>query len=232
MERSEDARELLDGPLEPDLLAGNLRDLSRVNRWLGGAALSWRALRTVLADLPTCDAVSLLDVGTGAADIPRELVRRAAGIGCRLEVEATDVRPEIVSAARELVAGVGAVNVSLVGDSELDHPDASFDVVHCSLVLHHLDPEPAGRLLAEMARVARRAVIVNDLDRAWRWWLAAWLMSHLATANPYTRHDAPLSVRRAYRPPEVATLAAEAGLREIARFGAFGGHRYAFVFGK
>ena len=37
MDRRTDATELLDGPLDdPAALAGNLRDLRRVNRWLGG----------------------------------------------------------------------------------------------------------------------------------------------------------------------------------------------------
>ena len=37
MERRTDAVELLDGPLDdPAALRGNLRDLRRINRWLGG----------------------------------------------------------------------------------------------------------------------------------------------------------------------------------------------------
>jgi ubiquinone/menaquinone biosynthesis C-methylase UbiE len=222
--------ELLDGPLDADVLAGNLRDLARVNRWLGGAALSWRAVRSVLATLPTDVPASVLDVGAGAADIPRHLLQQASAGPHRLTVHATDVRPEIVSAAQALTAADEGLSISLAAPGRLDFDDGSFDVVHASLVLHHLEPAQAGVLLAEMARVARAAVIVNDLDRAGRWWLAAWLLSHLASGNRYSRHDAPLSVRRAYRPAELAALAANAaGLHEVARYRALGGHRYALV---
>lgn len=229
MERMAGATELLDGPLEPSTLANNLRDLQRINRWLGGAELSWRALRAALGT-QSATAVTLLDIGTGAADIPRHLLRRAQAAGLRLAIVATDVRPEIVSAAQHLCAGVADLRIEqAVPGDHLDAADGSVDFVHASLVLHHLEPEAAVTLLGEMGRVARRAVIVNDLDRARRWWLAAWLLTRLTTINRYTRHDAPLSVRRAYRPNEMAGLAEAAGLREVARLRDRLGHRYALV---
>ena len=68
-------------------------------------------------------------------------------------------------------------------------------------------PDEAVRLLREMARVARLGVVVNDLDRSRLGWVGAWLLGHLLTGNRYTRHDAPLSVRRAYRADEMAATA-------------------------
>ena len=50
MDRQIDAVELLDGPLDdPAALAGNLRDLRRINRWLGGARLSADAIDALAA---------------------------------------------------------------------------------------------------------------------------------------------------------------------------------------
>ena len=97
------------------------------------------------------------------------------------------------------------------------------------MVLHHLEPDDAIRFLREMGRVARLGVIVNDLARS-RWaWLGAWLLGHALTGNRLSRHDGPLSVRRAYTPREMRALMAEAGLRPIATFGGFLGHRYAIA---
>lgn len=230
VKRTKGARELLDGPLDSDTLEGNLRDLSRFNRWLGGGALSWRALRSATAGVSTEGPMALLDVGTGAADIPRDLLRRSGGAPLSLRITATDVRPEVVAFARARSAGVSDLAVGLGAVDVLGYPDDSFDVVHCSLVMHHLEPDGARRLLAEMGRVARVSVIVNDLDRARRWWLVAWLLSRLTTRNRYTRHDAPLSVRRAYRAAEVIEMATDAGLRTVAQHEAAFGHRYAMVF--
>jgi 2-polyprenyl-3-methyl-5-hydroxy-6-metoxy-1,4-benzoquinol methylase len=225
MRRLEGATELLDGPLDRETLRGNLRDLARINAWLGGAALSRRAI--VPFSRGPGEKVRVLDVGTGAADIPLYLFRSTAYRGLGLHFEAIDVRPEIVEIARHTVRR-HRVEVRL-GRLE-DEAANAYDVVHCSLVLHHLDPEDAVAFLAEMARVASRAVIVNDLDRAERWLLAAKLLTRLTTRNRYTRNDAPLSVQRAYRPDELVQLAARAGLVEESRRWTFPRYRYALTF--
>ena len=66
-----------------------------------------------------------------------------------------------------------------------------------------------------MGRVARLGIVVNDLDRSRLAWLGAWLLGHLLTGNRYTRHDAPLSVRRAYRLDEAVALLRAAGLAPV-----------------
>ena len=228
MERLADTPELMDGPLDATVLAGNLRDLVRVNRWLGGTRLSARALERLLPR--GAAAVTVLDVGTGAADIPTSLIDRFATHGTTLTVHAIDERQEMVAAARARVGDRADLTLGLTAGGELlPYPDDTFDVVHCSLVLHHLEPDEAVGLLRESARVGRCGVVVNDLDRAAHLYIGAWLLGHLVTGNRYTRHDAPLSVRRAYRPAEVELMAAEAGLEQVARIGGFMGHRYALA---
>ncbi len=229
MHRQTDALELLDGPLDdPMALAGNLRDLRRINRLLGGVRLSAEAIEALAAHR---HEVSLLDVGTGGADIPVALLDRARQRGRRLAVVGLDSRPEVLAAAAIAWPRLPVTDgLELhVGDGRsLPYPDRSFDVAHTSLVIHHLDPADATALLGEMARVSRLGVVVNDIDRARVAWVGAWLMGHFLTANRYTRHDAPLSVRRAYRPAEVDDLLRAAGLTSVLRRrGPFG--RYAIA---
>lgn len=230
MKRLAEAAELLDGPLDdPAALEGNLRDLRRINRWLGGVALSIAAVQDVA---PGTADLSLLDVGTGGADIPLALLRWATRRGRRVSVVALDSRSEVLAAARRANPAVDRTpGLTLeVGDgTSLPHEDATFDVAHASLVLHHLEPEAAVALLREMGRVARRGVVVNDLERGWLAWLGAWLLGHVLTRNRYTRRDAPLSVRRAYRLDEAGDLLRAAGLMPVrTRRGSFG-QRYAIA---
>lgn len=231
MRRSVDVEELLDGPLDdPAALRGNLRDLERANRWLGGASLSARAIGALAGDR---EALTVLDVGTGAADIPVALLARATRDGRQLRVTGIDNRPEVLSAAvvRQPRLGMTPGLELHVGDGRsLPFPDRSFDIAHASLLLHHLEPTAAVGLLREMSRVARRGIVVNDLIRGRLAWIGAWLLSHLATRNRYTRHDAPLSVRRAYTVAELTSLIAAAGLRvESSTVGGPIGHRVALA---
>src|SRR3954465_12387991 len=102
VKRLDDAPELLDGALDVERLAGILRALARVNRWLGGSALSKSAVAPLLSGLA---APSLLDVGTGAADVPVAIAKSSARRQPHLSVTATDVRDEIVAAAGSRAGG-------------------------------------------------------------------------------------------------------------------------------
>ncbi len=236
MDRLTNVEELLDGPLDdPAALAGNLRDLRRINRALGGVRLSRLAVDRLLSVAPTHlddRPISIIDVGTGGADIPVALLADARRRGRTLQVVAVDSRPEILDAARATRPALEeyeGLAMALSDGRALPHPDRAFDIAHASLVLHHLEPDDAVVLLAEMARVARLGIVVNDLDRGRVHWAGAWLIGHLFTRNRYTRHDAPLSVLRAYRRREMRELLASAGLRPVGEFGGFVRHRYAIA---
>src|SRR5262245_15337708 len=228
MDRVTDGVELLDGPLDDlSALASNLRDFRRINRWLGGASLSEPAIDAVAAHRPE---LTLVDVGTGGADIPVALLERATRRSRRWSVVAIDSRPEVLATAvrvRPAVATTPGLELHIGDGRSLPYPDRSFDVAHASLVLHHLTPIEADGLLREMARVARLGVVVNDLERRRLGWLGAWLMGHLLTGSRFTRHDAPLSVARSYRASEMVDLMDAAGLRAVRVVRGVLGQRYA-----
>jgi 2-polyprenyl-3-methyl-5-hydroxy-6-metoxy-1,4-benzoquinol methylase len=227
MDRLEHASEQLDGPLDDGpTLAANLRDLRRINRLSGGASLSLRAVWAL------GEARTVLDVGTGGADIPALLLADARRRGVPLVVTATDSRPEVLGAARVLrpaLATMPGLVLEVADGRRLPYPDASFDVGHASLVLHHLEEEDAVAFLRELRRVSRLGIVVNDLARRRLFWLGAWLVTHTLAASRYTRHDGPLSVRRAWTHGEMVDLLRRADLTPAATFVGFAGHRYAIA---
>jgi ubiquinone/menaquinone biosynthesis C-methylase UbiE len=230
MDRRIDAVELLDGPLDdPAALAANLRDLRRINRWLGGVRLSADAIDALAAHR---QQLTVLDVGTGGADIPMALLARATQRDRGLAIVGIDSRPEVLAAAvvaRPAVAATPGLELHVGDGRALPFADGSFDVVHASLVIHHLSSEAAVPLLHEMGRVARLGVVVNDLERSRLGWIGAWLIGHLLTGNRYTRHDAPLSVLRAYRTDEMKVLLQAAGLSPVRTLRRAFGQRYAIA---
>ncbi|MGH2462927.1 MAG: methyltransferase domain-containing protein [Candidatus Limnocylindria bacterium] len=230
MRRLAGVHEFLDGPLnDPATLRNNLRDMGRANRITGGASLSRQAI-DVLAPPPA--PLAVLDVGTGGADIPLALLAAARRGHRQVTVTAVDGRPEVLAAARAArpdIDRTAALVLDLADGRSLPYPDASFDVAHASLVLHHLEPADAISFLRELARVARRGIVVNDLSRRRITVLGSWLLSHAFTRNAYTRHDAPLSARRAYTLAEAQSLLAQAGLQPVfVTHGVFG-HRWAIA---
>lgn len=230
MERLTGVAELLDGPLDDDeAVVANLRDLARLNRLTGGVRLSVAAIRTLAGDrLPG----SILDVGAGGADIPVALLAAARREGAILQVTAVDSRQEILAAARRVRPGINRLDglALALGDGRaLPYPDASFDVAHASLVLHHLEPADAIAFLAELRRVARVGIVVNDLVRGRLALVGAWLLVHSIATARFTRNDGPLSVRRAYSRAELDDLLQSAGALPVRTVVGFAGHRVAIA---
>ncbi|HET7030452.1 MAG TPA: methyltransferase domain-containing protein [Candidatus Limnocylindrales bacterium] len=233
MDRLVDVEEVLDGPLDDEpALVGNLRDLARINRLTGGAALSERAIADLVATTPGASIGSVLDVGTGAADIPARLIASARRHGNALVVTASDSRPEVLAAARRArpaLEGLAGLELAVADGRGLPWPDGAFDVAHASLVLHHLSPGDAVAFLRELRRVARQGIVVNDLVRGRLFWIGGWLLVHAIATSRFTRHDGPLSVRRAYSRGELAALVADAGLMTVSTRVGFAGHRVAIA---
>lgn len=204
-----DGDELLDTRgHDPSELAESLEQIRQVNRWLGG----FSPLRTHLDRIDDGgDGLRILDVGTGDGALPRALVRWAGQRGRRWEAVGLDLHPEIVRLAR------GAVVPVLRADGRrLPFRAGSFDVVLCTLTLHHLADRDAVRLLGEMGRVARRRVLVSDLERRRANYLGALLLAAtLWRGNRLTRHDGPLSVLRSFTLEELEAAGRDAGLREV-----------------
>lgn len=191
-------------------LSANLRDIRRANRHLGGASALLSRLQPYLDDT---QPVSLLDIATGSADIPIIIARLAARQHLPVSIVATDLAGPVLSEACRQVdrSGLKTIQIERADALALPYRDAEFDLVTCSLALHHFDPRSAVTVLSEMHRVARRAVFVNDLERSRLAWIGAWLLAHGTTRNRLTRHDAPLSVQRAYTKEEILGLCRQAG---------------------
>lgn len=216
--RLEGAMERLDAPRhDPDELTRSLHQVADVNRFLGGTRALLRRLRPWLGDGTDAPALRVLDVGTGSADLPRAIVRRGDRPRCRaVRVTATDAHPQIAAVARRECMGVDQIHVAVADALKLPFADDSHDLVLLSMVLHHLEGDAPVAALQEAARVARLAVVVGELQRSRPALLGARLLAATVwRGNRLTRHDGPLSVRRAFTAAELRALGAAAGLSGV-----------------
>jgi SAM-dependent methyltransferase len=91
----------------------------------------------------------------------------------------------------------------------------SYDFVLTSLFLHHFGDDQIVGLLRGFAALARRGIMVIDLNRRW---LPYWFVPATRWAlgwDRITAHDAPVSVAAAFRPAELQALARRAGLKDV-----------------
>lgn len=199
-----DTAELLDsGRLSLSDVEANLADLVRLNRLPGGTDASVRAIEELVG---AGDATRILDVGTGAGDMPIAFARRG------WQVVAADANPAVLAVARDRLALVPSVEILEADVLALPLDDGAVDIAHCSLLVHHFAPEAAVMALRELRRVSRHGVVVNDLRRGLLPLAATWISGIALGRSHVTRADGMASARRAYTLPELDRLLAEAGL--------------------
>ena len=172
----------------------------------------------------------MLDVGTGAGDMPEVLARWGERRGVHLTVVAVDNHRGVLQYMRSVQHLPPSSTFVQADGLCLPFRDQSFDVVMCSTMLHHLDWQQGIVLLHSIAAVARHGVVVNDLVRSRLHYYAARLVLPVVSRNPLTRHDGPLSVLRAYSVGEVREMARLAGLEPVHVSTALG-YRFVLVYG-
>lgn len=186
--------EIMDDPHRPDEEFDRAyRELTVINRRLGG-------IRAIERFLPEQTELLILDVAAGACDVGEALIahRRCRVVGLDLNTRglrfATKTWP-------------------VVGDAlQLPFRDGTFDVVMASLFFHHLSDSDCVQVLANMWRVARRRVLVNDLHRHPVAYYSFRALAAMFSTSPMVRHDGPVSVRRAFQPADLLNFARAAGV--------------------
>lgn len=174
----------------------NLRDIARINRWFGGHRTLIRLLQRSVRPQ---DRFTILDVGAASGDMGQCVQKRFPNA----KVVSSDRRPIHLKTANMPRVAADAF--------ALPFQDGSFDFVMCSSFLHHFSNGEVVDLLRAMRRLARRSVIVLDLERHPFAYFFLPLTRGLFRWSELTVHDGCASVEAAFRHSELESVALAQG---------------------
>ena len=200
--------EMMDRP-QPDSaeLERDLKRIRQLNRWFGSYRLICHFVRRWIKP---DDNMRIVDLATGSGDIPRLIVHYARKIGAKVEIDALDRQFATLESARKLSAAYP--EISYHGTNILDwSPAEAYDIVLCTLALHHFSDEDAVSVLQRCRESSRNFVLVSDLRRGILATAGVHLLTALIFREPMTRYDARLSAERAFSFSEMRKLAVRAG---------------------
>lgn len=197
-----------DPSIDPRLHRDALVKLAQLNRLAGCPGTLAAELRALGGPL------RVLDLATGAGDLPGRLMRIAQREDRPWRVDGADISPTAIELARAQAATLPEPSRPnfMVLDVLRDPLPKGYDVLTCSLFLHHLSVDDALRLLARMRAAAKRAVIVHDLLRSPGALRMTWIVTRLLSRNPLILADGPASVAAAFTLDEARQLIERAGL--------------------
>jgi len=210
----------MDDPATPfEDVAAALRDLERINVVLRVRSALARHLFPRIERLGR-SPVRILDVATGAADIPRAIAAWARGRGRRVEIVALDLGWSVLQYARRTIEGYPEIVLVRADARRLPFPRDAFDFVIATEFLHHLEDEEILPFLQRLAELAREAFLINDLRRHPVAYYGFRAFSRLFLRSRLVRHDGPISILRGFTVREGEALRRRLGLR------AFSLHRH------
>jgi SAM-dependent methyltransferase len=191
-----------------------LREIAFINRYLGdGNALK----RSLLSEIETegLRDFSVLDVGCGSGELLRQISAFARRSGRRAVLTGIDLNPLSAAATRDVSGADRAFN-SVQGNAfSLPFADGSFDYVISSLFFHHLTDGQIPEVLREIRRVSTRGFFVIDLHRHPAAYFLYKLFCMAFRISPLVREDGALSVRRGFKPGELAGLVRDSGMSNV-----------------
>src|SRR5712691_1602513 len=154
--------ELMDRPqpVSPEL-ERDLENIRQLNRWFGSYALISMFLSRWIKP---GSHLRIIDFATGSGDIPRLIAEYGRKVGAELRIDALDRQSATLEIARKLSAHYP--EITFVEGNVLEW-DASepYDIVFCTMALHHFAEDDAVRLLQRCRKLSRKFVIVSDLRR-------------------------------------------------------------------
>ncbi len=162
--------------------------------------------------------VRVLELASGSGGLAFALAEHAREKGIRLEVTASDIVPESVSAGRLAAAGRGvAVGFEVVNAFELDGlGKGTFDLVLVSQSLHHFTPGQLALMIAGAESLGAAAFVGIDGQRSPLMLLGVPAVASLQGIPEFT-DDAFTSARKFYSDLELDIIAEVATRRRAHR---------------
>src|SRR5438067_5855304 len=174
-------------------LKRDLANLRSLNRWFGSHRLVRHFLRRWLK--PNGRA-RILDVATGSGDTPRLIVDHARRQNLSVQIDAIDQQESTIEISRGLSAAYPEIDFYCANLFEWNSASGlseRYDLVLCSLTLHHFSKHDAVRVLQKCRELSMGRILVADLRRT-RWLtFAVYFVTAAIYRDEMTKTDARLS---------------------------------------
>lgn len=199
MKRSYEQELIDDFSIRDERIDIALRELKIINKYLGGISTTKSALKFLIES--ENEKLKIIDVGSGSSDNLIAAKNRFPN----LQILSIDKNLRVLSNAENSI-------VKINSDAfHLPIKDGSCDIVHAALFLHHFTEEKILVQLTDFLRIARKGIIINDLQRSHFALIGIKLLTVIFSKSEMVKNDAPLSVKRGFTKQEILKLLADSG---------------------
>jgi 2-polyprenyl-3-methyl-5-hydroxy-6-metoxy-1,4-benzoquinol methylase len=209
-----DEPEIMDNfAMEGEILRDALDKIAKINQLLGGNLLTLRGVQNLIANIPNQTEISIVDVGCGNGDMLRSLADYGLKNNLNFKLTGIDANAFTINHARELSNQYPNISFRCEDIFEKDFAELKYDIVLCTLTLHHFKEDEIIQLMTVFDSNSRIGIVINDLHRsvvAYRLFQALCFVFRL---NDMSREDGLISILRGFKKEELVHFSNKLNLK-------------------
>lgn len=202
------APEIMDDfQMEGDSLRQTLDEIAGINQLLGGNRITVQGVRQLLQSIPISHTVSIVDVGCGNGDMLRTMADAARKEGRSVQLKGIDANRFTIDHAIGLSVDYPEITYHCTDIFSAEFASSQYDIVLCTLTLHHFTETEIKSLLQLFQRNARIGMVINDLHRSKVAYYLFCVFSFMWGLGPMAKEDGRISILRGFKKKELIALA-------------------------
>ena len=203
--RSSETEIMDDFTMKGVLFRDTLDKLEIINRLLGGNKVTIKGLKELLKNKSKNKIITIVDLGCGHGDILRDIAKFGRKNNYTFRLIGIDANIAAIAYAKELSCEYSELSFKAIDIFSEDFKKQSYDIVLCTLFLHHFKNNELISFLKMAIERATIGVVVNDLHRHK---LAYYLFKliGLFVKNKMIREDGLTSILRAFKKKDLENI--------------------------
>ena len=203
--RSSEIEMMDDFTIEGVVFRDTLDKLEIINRFLGGNKLTIHGLKKLLENQLKNKTITIVDLGCGHGDILRDVAEFGRKKNYSFKLIGIDANFAAIEYARELSKEYSELSFEMIDIFSEDFKKQSYDIVLCTLFLHHFKNEELISFLKSTIKKVTIGVVINDLHRHK---LAYYLFKLIGffIKNKMIREDGLISILRAFKRKDLENI--------------------------
>ncbi|TPN88854.1 methyltransferase domain-containing protein [Aquimarina algicola] len=205
--------ELMDNPnIEDKALQIALADISKVNKLLGGNAITIRAVNSMIKDIDTSKEIIIIDLGCGDGEMLRAIARIFRKKERAVKLLGIDLSKKSLLYAQKLSENYPEIQYMHQDLLEMKVSEFSCDIIISTLTLHHLTNEDIKKIMYKSLQLAKKGIIINDLHRSALAYYLFKIFSFFFIKGYVAKNDGLVSIKRAFKKQDLIQYAKDLNL--------------------
>jgi 2-polyprenyl-3-methyl-5-hydroxy-6-metoxy-1,4-benzoquinol methylase len=189
-----------------------LRELDAINYVLGGNYVTLNGLSQMLDSMNTQKEICIADLGCGSGDMLSLIRRLLVKRDIDAKLIGIDANPNVVQYARNHTPPSCDIHFECLNILSEEFKKKKFDIVTGTLFFHHFTTDELIIIFKHLKRQGSTGLIINDIHRHWLAYYSIKWLTGLLSRTPMVRHDAPVSVLRAFKKSELVDILHRSGI--------------------